>query len=270
MPAPMDARAADRLLRLKQSAERMMKAGAYASAANAYESAAVLDPADSENLLRLQKLAEHMLREDDADAGLEEAHTALRQMVAGTALLLPCLVVLALAHGASESAVSFTMPSGRTLRISTEHEGAAQSSNLAQSLDEVRAEGRDLNGWTGGSVWEAGQILTRVLVSVAAEDVAGAFARRVPNNHAACSSEPARGRVCVPRQARAGARNRARHARVGGGRARRARGVAHRPRDHHGAGQPASELPGARAWAVPCAPAQLGQRRSHRGCAPTV
>jgi hypothetical protein len=47
---PMDARTADRLLRLKQRAERMMKAGAYASAADAYGSAAVLDPADSENL----------------------------------------------------------------------------------------------------------------------------------------------------------------------------------------------------------------------------
>jgi predicted RNA methylase len=158
---------------LKQQADEMMGDGRFASAAHHYGRAMALAPDDPE-LLQLKRLAEaRFLLDDDVLPTSLDEHLKLRLGVAAVALCLPCLVVLALAHGTSDTGVRFTLPSDQTLVIRSEHEGAAISSDLAASLAAVRAEGRDLRGWTGGTVWQAGQILARVLVAVAAEDVIG-------------------------------------------------------------------------------------------------
>lgn len=159
---------------LTQRAEEMMGSKRFASAAYYYGQAAAADPNDPD-LPRLVRLAESHFSCDDV-AGSDvlhkpNEHVALRVCVGAVALALPCLVSLAWAYGPTEDGVQFTVR-GRTLHIRSEYEGAANSNELAKTITAVRSEGRDLQGWTGGSVWPAAQLLSRVLVAVAANDVA--------------------------------------------------------------------------------------------------
>ena len=68
---------------------------------------------------------------------------------------------------------SLTLPSGETIAVSTENEAKKGSDAIEAESVATRKEGRDLGGWTGGSVWESSEILARVLVAKAAELVAG-------------------------------------------------------------------------------------------------
>jgi hypothetical protein len=58
-----------------------------------------------------------------------------------------------------------TLPDGRTVRVMSESEAKKADSTLEDVAEAVRKEGRDLGGWTGGSIWESGEILARLLVS---------------------------------------------------------------------------------------------------------
>ena len=47
----------------------------------------------------------------------------------------------------------------------SESEAKKADGTLEDVAEAVRKEGRDLGGWTGGSIWESGEILARLLVS---------------------------------------------------------------------------------------------------------
>ena len=62
---------------------------------------------------------------------------------------------------------SLTLPSGQALRIITERQGAEFSEELRAQSETVHdtdtPEGMALGSWTGGSIWESGEVLARLL-----------------------------------------------------------------------------------------------------------
>ena len=62
---------------------------------------------------------------------------------------------------------SLTLPSGQALRVITERQGAEFSEELRAQSETVHdtdtPEGMALGSWTGGSIWESGEVLARLL-----------------------------------------------------------------------------------------------------------
>ena len=60
---------------------------------------------------------------------------------------------------------SLTLPDGRRLHVQTVSQAKGRDEGIKAADDAARKEGRDLGGWTGGLVWESGEILARTLMS---------------------------------------------------------------------------------------------------------
>ena len=73
----------------------------------------------------------------------------------------------------SEASLSthIALPSGRTLVIETEEQAQSQDEDVDRASRQLRQVDKpDLGGWTGGGVWEAGEVLAHLLL---AESVVG-------------------------------------------------------------------------------------------------
>ena len=73
--------------------------------------------------------------------------------------------------GEPTEGVELALPDGRRLVVRTENQalqgalGEIVAEEAQEAAAAARREGRDLGGWTGGSIWESGEILARLLLA---------------------------------------------------------------------------------------------------------